>query len=164
MITRPLDLASKLRPPPRNFDVLFLVNVGLIGLFFGVFGSRFVLAPGLGLDFRMPQMSGAMAGAAATTHVISVPRSGLFFADGAMNVAQLRGWLEAQAKTVKEPVLLVRANASVPLTDLTEISALAREAGFARVIVGAQEPPAPGAEATEGATVGEGSGDRRARP
>lgn len=152
MITRPLDLASKLRPPPRNFDLVFLVNVGLIAVFFGVFGSRFVLAPGLGLDFRMPEMAGAMSGAAATTHVISVPRSGLFFADGAMNVAQLRAWLETQAKSVKEPVLLIRASANVPLTDLTELSAMAREAGFVRVIVGAQEPAAPGsADAATGA-------------
>lgn len=140
MITRPLDLASRLRRPPRNFDVLFYVNVGLIGVFFMLFGSRFVLAPGLGLDFRMPEMAGAKGGAAATTHVISVPRSGLFFADGAMNAAQLRRWLMVQAKTVKHPVLLIRANASVPLADLTEVSALAREAGFERIIVGAQEP------------------------
>ena len=32
MITRPLDLASKLRPEPRNFDWLFFVNAGLLSL------------------------------------------------------------------------------------------------------------------------------------
>ena len=48
MITRPLDLASKLRPEPRNFDWLFFVNAGLLVLFFVLFGSRFVLAPGEG--------------------------------------------------------------------------------------------------------------------
>ncbi|QYM79718.1 biopolymer transporter ExbD [Horticoccus luteus] len=143
MITRPLDLASRLRRPPRSFDVLFYVNVGLIVVFFILFGSRFVLAPGLGLEFRMPTMEGARAGAAATTHVISVPRSGLYFADGAMNAAQLRQWLEAQAKTVKQPVLLIRAAATVPLSDLTEVSALAHEAGFVKVIVGAQEAGGP---------------------
>ena len=30
MITRPLDLASKMRPEPRNFDWLFYVNAGLL--------------------------------------------------------------------------------------------------------------------------------------
>jgi len=139
MITRPLDLASKLPPKPRNFDYLFLVNCGLIVLFFGVFGSRFVLAPGLGLDFRLPEMAGARAGAATTTHVISVPRSGLYFADGAMNLAQLRLWLEAQSKSTPEPVLLIRADVGVPLADLTEVAAVARAAGFVRVIVAAED-------------------------
>ena len=67
MITRPLDLASKLRPPPRNLDMLFLVNGGLLVLFFMLFGSRFVLSPGLGVDFRLPVMAGALANATATT-------------------------------------------------------------------------------------------------
>ena len=30
MITRPLDLASRLRPAPRTFDFWFFVNIGLI--------------------------------------------------------------------------------------------------------------------------------------
>ena len=62
MITHPLDLASRLRPPPRNHDVLFFLNGALIMMFFVLFGSRFVLAPGLGVDFRLPEM--ARAGAA----------------------------------------------------------------------------------------------------
>ena len=32
MLSRPLDLASRLRPEPRNFDWLFIVNGGLIAL------------------------------------------------------------------------------------------------------------------------------------
>ena len=55
MITRPLDLASKLRPEPRSLDALFYVNVGVLALFFTMLGSRFVLAPGLGVDFQLPK-------------------------------------------------------------------------------------------------------------
>ena len=95
MITRPLDLASRLRSAPRNFDALFYVNVGALALFFAMFGSRFVLAPGLGLDFRMPVLAGAMAGAATTQRVVSVLPSGqIFAADGLLNMAQLREWLQ----------------------------------------------------------------------
>ena len=36
MITRPLDIAAKLRPEPRNFDFLFFVNGGLLVLQLGV--------------------------------------------------------------------------------------------------------------------------------
>ena len=142
MITRPLDLAAKLRPPPRNFDFVFLVNGGLIVMFFMLFGARFVLAPGLGVDFIMPEMPGALAGAARTTHVISVIRPGLIFVDdGAINFEQLREWLKTHAKEAKQPSLLVRASASqVPVTDLTDIASAAHAAGFIRVVVGALEP------------------------
>ena len=146
MITRPLDLATKLRPPPRNFDFVFLVNGGLIVMFFMLFGSRFVLAPGLGVDFIMPEMPGALAGAARTTHVVSVIRPGLIFVDdGAINFEQLKDWLKVQAKTTPRPSLLVRASASqVPVTDLTDIASAAQAAGFVRVVVGALEPESPG--------------------
>lgn len=140
MITRPLDLASKLRPEPRRLDTLFWVNGGLIVLFFFVFGSRFVLSPGLGVDFALPEMPGARAGAAQTTHVISVVRPGLIFTDdGALDMGQLRGWLAEQGKAVKHPVLLVRANATIPVVDLTDIISMAQQAGFG-IRVAALEP------------------------
>lgn len=100
MITRPLELSSRLRPEPRTFDWLFYINGGLIVLFFSLFGSQFVLAPGLGVTFRLPTMPGALAGAAITTHRISVVRSDLIFTtgEGAITAKQLRGWLERKRK------------------------------------------------------------------
>lgn len=149
MITRPLDIASRLQPPPRSLDWLFFVNGGLIVLFFFLFGSRFVLAPGLGVDFRLPEMAGAHASAAVTTHFISVKRGGVIFASGsgAIDLAQLKTWLAVEAKTVKAPVLLVRASADVPVSELVDIYTVAREAGFS-IQQGAEaaqsvEPEAP---------------------
>lgn len=141
MITRPLDLAARLRREPRNSDFLFFVNGGLLVLFFSLFGSRFVLAPGLGVDFRLPEMAGARAGAATTERVISVLPSGqIFAANGLLNLAQLREWLRTEAAKLKEPSLLVRASAGVPLAQLAEIVSAAQEAGFTRIVVGAEEP------------------------
>lgn len=149
MITRPLDLSSKLRPEPRNFDFLFWVNAGLIVLFFSLFGSRFVLAPGLGVNFRVPEMEGANAGAASTERVISVLPSGQIFADGLLNLDQLRGWLETEARKLKEPSLLIRAGSDVPVAQLAVIASMARQAGFVRVIVGAEQPRGSGAAAAK---------------
>lgn len=146
MITRPLDLASKLRPPPRNLDALFFVNAGLLAVFFMLFGSRFVLAPGLGLDFRIPELTGARAGAAPTQRVISVLPSGQIFADGLLSMPQLRDWLKAEARKLKDPSLLVRASAGVPLSELADIVSVAHQAGFIRVVVGAEEPAAKPSE------------------
>jgi biopolymer transport protein ExbD len=140
MITRPLDLASKLRPEPRNFDFLFFVNGGLLVLFFLVFGSRVVLAPGLGVDFRMPTMPGALAGAATAESVVSVLPSGQIFADGLLNMAQLRQWLQVEAKKSRNPSLLVRASVGVPVEEIADIVSAAQQAGFVRIVLGAEEP------------------------
>ena len=102
MITRPLDLASRLRPEPRNFDWLFFVNGGLIVLFFTLFGSRFVLAPGVAV---LPAIAGANAGARATTHQISVVSANQIFAgDGWRDLKQLdEGLYERFVATRKGP-------------------------------------------------------------
>jgi len=146
MITHPLDLASKLRPQPRNFDALFLVDGALIVVFFGLFGSRFVLAPGLGVDFRMPEMAGAIGGAAPTGIVISLPRSDMVLVDdGMLDYAQLRNWLERRSRSEKALSLLVRADRRVPLEDLGVIAEMAVNAGFTGGVQWAMEPAPAGA-------------------
>lgn len=144
MIARPLDLASHLRAEPRDFDAIFYVNVGVLALFFTLFGSRFVLAPGLGLDFELPQVAGALEGAGPTTCYISVLRTGQVFTDdGLFSLAQLQDWLGAQARRYRRPSLLIRASAGVPLSSLSRIFDLAHKAGF-RVVVGAEDAAVSG--------------------
>jgi biopolymer transport protein ExbD len=132
MITRPLDLSSHLRPPPRSFEFLFYVNVGVLVLFFFLFGSRFVLAPGLGVDFRLPEFVGGLTSRGSTTsHQITVLGSGQIFADdGIVSTVQLGQWLQRQKLTTQHPSLLVLASASVSSDKLTEIFGIARSAGF----------------------------------
>lgn len=138
MITRPLDLASRLRPEPRNFDWLFFVNGGLIVLFFGLFGSRFVLAPGVSV---LPAIAGANASARATTHQISVVSADQIFAgDGWRDLKQLDEWLRAQPRLAAEPVLLVQVNLGVDFDMVTRIVSMAKAAGF-DVQIAAVEPP-----------------------
>jgi biopolymer transport protein ExbD len=137
MTTRPLDLASKLRPPPANFDWLFFVNVGLIAVFFGWFGSPLILAPSLGVDFRLPEMAGANAEAQPATHYLNVTDSGqVFVGDGSLDMTQLGKWLGKQmaawrqAKHAAAPVLRVQASANVSADVLTQIFGMAQQAGF----------------------------------
>jgi biopolymer transport protein ExbD len=148
MITRPLDISSRLKPEPRSFDFLFYVNVGVVALFFTLFGSRFVLAPGLGVDFRVPEVAGAAAGAQLTTHRITVRQSGQIFADdgGLITLKQLEQWLGRQKTKTAQPSLLILASAGVRNDELAEIVTVANKAGFA-VIWGALEP-APSGEAS----------------
>jgi len=137
MITRPLDLASRLRPEPRNFDWLFFVNGGLIVLFFTLFGSRFVLAPGVAV---LPAIAGANASARATTHQISVVSANQIFAgDGWRDLKQLDEWMRIQPRISTEPVLLVQVNFGVDLDVVARIVSLANAAGY-EVQIAAVEP------------------------
>jgi biopolymer transport protein ExbD len=165
MITRPLDLASRLKPAPRGLDALFYVNVGGLAVFFVVFGSRFVLAPGLAVDFALPQADRAATATLTTDVVIAVPASNMAVVDGAVVDFQGLGeWLRGQAgeaggvvgaaagattatsvenerNTAGAPRkrLLVQASGALPARDLTQIYALAAEAGFAGVLIATDE-------------------------
>jgi biopolymer transport protein ExbD len=132
MITRPLDIASHLSPPPRSFDVLFYVNVGALAVFFFLFGSRFVLAPGLLLGGPMPSMQGARAGASRTTCTLTILGSGEIFTDrGVLTQAELPQWLKTEGKGEKNAVLLLIAGVNVPIGVITRIQSMATGAGFA---------------------------------
>jgi biopolymer transport protein ExbD len=145
MITRPLDLASRLTPPPRSRDGLFFVNVGLLVFFFFICGSRFVLAPGLGLGFQLPQVVGARAGAAATTATLSILPSGqILTRDGPVTSAQLPEWLRRNAQQSAHPILLIIASQDVPSGEFLKLVGLAKEAGFASTVMAAEERPVGG--------------------
>lgn len=142
MITRPLDLASRLRREPRSFDWAFYVNAGLIVLFFALFGSRFVLAPGISV---LPVIAGSDAQARRTTHYITVHSERQIFAgDGLRDLAGLREWLQAQARTTRDPVLLVQSNQDVQIDLIARILSAATEAGFT-AHVASVEPRSGGA-------------------
>ncbi len=161
MITRPLDLASRLKPIPRGWDALFYVNVGALAVFFFVFGSRFVLAPGLAVDFSLPQAGAGATTAWTTDVVIAVPAPDMAVVEGAvLDFASLGLWLKRQASSgvaVTSDVgpgggvavsanqkkrLLVQASGGLPARDLATIYALAAEAGFGGVLVATSAPDA----------------------
>ena len=121
------------------------MNVGVLALFFLAFGSRFILAPGLGVDFKLPEMPGALTSAVTTTSTISVKNSGQILADGLLSLPQLREWLKVEARKTKHPSLLVRMSAGVPVSVQNEIVSAAREAGFGSNITLAAEEPAASA-------------------
>ena len=143
MITRPLDLSSRLKRPPRGFETLFYVNGGLIVLFFVLFGSRFVLSPGLGVDFQVPTMPGSAGEAIPTDVVVAIKGADMAFVQGAkVNFVGLRQYLMERARGAAGLRLLVQADAALTTRDLTEVSDMAREAGFASVQIAAE--PAKG--------------------
>ena len=148
MITRPLDLAARMRPAPRGLDALFYVNVGALALFFFVFGSRFVLAPGLAVDFAPPAADESATARLTTDVVIAVPASNMAVVDGAVvDFKGLGEWLRARAHAgpdagARRKRLLVQAPGALPARDLTQLYALAADAGFGGVLIATNDAEA----------------------
>lgn len=157
MITRPLDLNSKLRPPPRNFDWVHYLNLALIAMFFLFFGSRFILTPAIVVeskDFRIPSRPADSVSYVPGTTVISIKANGQIFTDtGVVNYPQLGIWLAEKIKNSPDASLLLRADAAVTLQEIARITDLARDTGFKRVstLVSPEKtdtaPPSPGSAA-----------------
>lgn len=141
MITRPLELAAQLRPVPRNFDALFYVNVGLLALFFVLFGSAFVLSPSVGISFQLPQAAGANRNQTPFTDRITVVSAGqILVGDGIRSLPELRKWLQEKARSVKRPSLLIIVERDVAHSLVVDITGEANAAGFVHVQVSAIEP------------------------
>lgn len=143
MITQPLDLVSKLRAPPRDFDVFFWANGALIVLFFALLGSRFVLAPGMPVKvgetaaIELPEVTSAMQSAASV--VVSYRRDEMIlFEGGIYNIREFRPELEKYVQKHPGAVLLVRVDRQVSMQGFLALCDLARAAGFVNVLVAAE--------------------------
>lgn len=145
MITRPLDLESRMSPPPRDFNAVAWVNVGLIVLFFTLLGSRFVLATGVLVGvgeagaIELPSVNPASASTAATSVVVSYRRDNVILFEGGMySLAELRKHMEAYTRSNPGSVMLVRADKQVSNQALADLFAMAGAVGFKNVLLAAE--------------------------
>lgn len=149
MITRPLDLSSRLSPPPRDLDVMFWVNVGVIVLFFSLLGSRFVLGTGLliGGDrsgaVELPQAANVTQ--TAVELVVGYRRDDMIlFEGGIYDLRELRPLLRDYVQKHPGGTMLVQAEKQVTLQDLARLVDMAKEVGFENVLLATDRPAARG--------------------
>lgn len=149
MVVRPLDLASRLRPPPASWDWLFYVDAALLAFLFVLFGSRFVLSPAVAMDgdvLRPPRVAASALSLTTSTAVVSIKANGQIFTPdtGRTTVAQLRPWLEGKARSTPDASLLIVADANVSYAELSRVYATAAESGFKRVAFAAEPASSEG--------------------
>jgi biopolymer transport protein ExbD len=141
MITRPLDLESRLSPPPRDFNFVAWVNVAVIILFCSLLGSRFVLAPGLligGGNFGLPATGGPQLVQTASVVVNYRRDNDILFEGARVNLGELRQRLEVYAKRHPGEILILAADRQVSTQALFELYAMAQAAGFSSVLIAGQ--------------------------
>jgi biopolymer transport protein ExbD len=145
MIARPLDLQAKLSPPPRDSDFFFWINVGAVALFFSLVGSRFILSSGelVTVDGQpggivIPHTAAASETAASV--VVSYRRDNMvLFEGGIYELRELLAPMERYAKLHPGSTMLVRVDRQVSAQGLLDLFDLARRAGFAQVLLAAEE-------------------------
>ena len=152
MITRPLELESRLSPPPRDLDFVAWVNVGVIVLFFALLGSRFVLTPGVpvggggekALDLPLCPRPADCNARPPTSVVLSYRRDNvILFEGGVYKLPELREALETYAKQHPgKPCCWCWSDRQVSTQAFSELCEAAKKAGFANVVAAAEPAPA----------------------
>jgi biopolymer transport protein ExbD len=150
MITRPLDLQSKLSAPPRDTDVLFWLNVGAVVVFFGLLGSRFILGTGVQVQLGdqpaqldIPRTNVVAQGSASV--VVSYRRDNMvLFEGGIYELRDLHIPMEKYAREHPGSAMLVRVDKQVSVQGLLDLFDLAKQAGFAQVLLAAEARPDEG--------------------
>ncbi len=147
MITRPLDLRAHLRPPKSGINLLPVMDLLLIGLFFGLFWSDQILAPGLAIDLPEAGPGGDLGGLPASA-VLTVRSNGMLLFEGnILSMENLESALATHLQGISSPRLLINFDREVSMQTLLQVSERVRAAGVERVVVAAKPGDAAGEEA-----------------
>lgn len=138
MVTQPLDLQSHLRPQPRNLDVFYFADLALLGVFFMLMGSQFVLAPGMPMNLPVIEDSTSLAQPADV--VVSMRSDdGILFEGGLFPLKAFEVKLAEVVAARGAVTVLVRVDRQVTAQGLLDLCVAARKAGAKHVQIAAEE-------------------------
>ncbi len=136
MITRPLNLLSRLKKPSLRFDVVALFDILVIVFGFTLLSSRFIFAPGITID--LPRVAADDLVGVRTDAVLTIGANEMLLFEGSiLNYDNFVERLGEHFQGDPDGSLLIRADRRIPMQTLLEVAELARSAGVARVQVAA---------------------------
>lgn len=142
-LTQPLAFREFMRSQPAaGFGVVAFLDALLIACFVALNASAFMLAPGTVI--QLPSSRVAEPAGSGPLAVLTVDRNDLYFFEGrklARNALseRLRAFVQSEHMRAGEgPVLLLKADATIPAASLFQIMDAAREAGFTRIHLAAE--------------------------
>ena len=134
-IGRPLNLVVGLRAQPkRDWNWLPAVDLVVIGLFFGLLGSRFVAVPGVEIALPTSGLTEVRRGAPPVVLTVSLG-GGLYAGTERVPPEALESTLARLAgdRPVEDRRLLLKLDRAVPTDELLALLDTVRAAGFAHV-------------------------------
>lgn len=147
-LTSPLQLRRYLRKADTRLDPVPYVNVLLLGLFFALFNSQFLLPPGIPISLPTAGQGGLVPEPVAAVVTVLPPASGDESGEGMVMIGGdiirqsaledvLREFLKNHP--ADHPILLLKMDARASLSQLVRISEAARASGFVSMQIAAEE-------------------------
>ena len=140
MITSPLNLKNHISEPDRSFDIIPFIDLCIIGLFFLLNSSRFILPPGVTLDLPKSD-SGLLAGVPTTAVMTIREEDTILFQGDRLNISTVGEKMKTYVENapIHSPILLLKVGRNVNIQELLDLAGKAREAGFISIQIAAEE-------------------------
>lgn len=138
MLSQPLQLERYIRTNPEtSLEVVPLVDILVMVVFFGLFGSPFVVPSGVPVDLELNE---DLVSGIGVTAVLTVKRDNMLLFEG-QNLKL--GQFEAKAREYlvgkEDAVLLLRLDPDIKVETFFQISGEAKKAGFSKVHVAGEK-------------------------
>ena len=132
--TSPMGLAARLKKPPMQLDMVPVLDLVVIALLMSLVFTRFVIVPGVRVD--LPSTELRLQHSADPVAVLTIENRGMLFFDGSVYALDtihkaFRAYIEGSLE--ETVVLLVKAEATMPLQEFLELCEMAETAGFSQV-------------------------------
>ena len=140
--TEPFGLMALIKRPTIKLDVVPVLDLLVIALFFGLLFTRFVMVPGVRVE--LPQSELKMPLSNLPVAVLTIGNGGMLFFDGAVfELNSIRRGFEKHHEEVQEHdvVLLIKTEGSMDLQLFLELCQMAKESGFVQVQIAGKHLP-----------------------
>jgi biopolymer transport protein ExbD len=147
-LTSPLGLRRYLAKDDTRIDPVPFLNVMLLGLFFALFNSQFLLPPGIPIalpveksEYIVPEHVNAVVTILPPLSGASASEGSVIFGGDVMKQDAVKQAFDSFLKDhpTKDPVLLVKMDARASIAQLVKVSDAARASGFTSVQIAAEE-------------------------
>ena len=138
MFSQPLNLERFIRTKPESsLEVVPIVDILVIVVFFGLFSSPFVMPPGVEVDLELNEN---LVSGIAVTAVLTVKRDNMLLFEGQnLKLNQFEEKAREFLKGEKDAVLLLRLDPGIKIDTFFKISGEAKKAGFSKVHVAGEK-------------------------
>lgn len=138
MFSQPLRLERFIRTnPERNLEVVPIMDILIIIVFFGLFGSPFVLPHGVEVDLELTENLIRGIDVAA---VLTVKRDNMLLFEGQnLKLSQFAGKARVYLDGSKDAALLIRLGPGIQTETFFKICGEAKKAGFSKVHVAGEK-------------------------
>ena len=138
MLSQPLELEQFIRTEPKTtLEVVPIIDLVVIVVFFGLFGSPFVVPAGVEVDLEVNE---SLVTGVGVTAVLTVKRDNMLLFEGQnLKLHQFEEKARAYLQGKDNAVLLLRLDPDIKIDTFFQISAEAKKAGFSKVHVAGEK-------------------------